>query len=105
MDINANLFQVNNKSQSFYKQSREPGSPNIFTSTISNRNSNVRIIRNIKADSDLSKEKLLKNEEIDALNDNGKKDNLYLKFTNPNFNNIKCKYKNYIIYIFSPYAI
>ena len=105
MDINANLFQVNNKSQSFYEQSRELGSPNIFTSTISNRNSNIRIIRNIGDDSDLSKGQLLKKEEIDILNDNGKKDNLFLNFTNPNYNYIKCKYKNYIIYFFSSYAI
>ena len=105
MDINANTFQVNNKSQSFYEQSREPDSPNIFTSTISTRNRNIRIIRNMGTVSELSKEKLLKNEEMDVLNDIAKKNNLYSKFSYPKFINIKCKYKNYIIYFFSSYAI
>ena len=105
MDINANTFQVNNKSQSFYVQSREPGFPNVFTSTISTRNRNIRIIRNIGTNSELSKENLLKNEEMDALNDIAKKDNLFSNPSNPKFFNIKCKYNNYIIFFFSSYAI
>ena len=66
---------------------------------------NIRIIRNIGTVLELSKEKLLKNEEMDALNDIAKKDNLFSNPSNPKFFNIKCKYNNYIIFFFSSYAI
>ena len=93
MDKNANAAQANNKRQSFYKQRREPGSPDIFTFTISNRNRNISIIKNIWDESkkkarDISIEKLLENDEISVLDNNSKKNNFFL---NPNFKDIKCK--------------
>ena len=94
-------MEANNKSQNFYEKSIEPGSPYIFKSTMSNRNSNIRIIRSMGVDSELSKEKFMKNEEIDAHNDRAQKDDFFLESSNPNFSNIKSKNNNYIIYFYS----
>ena len=87
MDINADVFKANDRSQSFYNQSREPGSPDNFTYTISTRNRNVRIIKNFGDESkkkarDTPTEKFLENDKKNVLN----------FFLNPNFNDIKCKY-------------
>ena len=89
-DTITNSFQV--YSQSFYDQRRESDSHNIYSLTMNTRNRNIRLIRNVVADSkkmERSIEKLLRNH---AANDIDKKDNFCINFINPNFNYIKCKF-------------
>ena len=65
---------------------------NIYSLTMNTRNRNIRLIRNVVADSkkmERSIEKLLRNH---AANDIDKKDNFCINFINPNFNYIKCKF-------------